>query len=671
MANSEYNNYWEKESIDLINETFLEEYGERYRLLKALNANHQIELAKILSPKLLVANPAQKEALLALKEKRANGIYKTCIIAATGLGKTYLAAMDFKASNHKNILFLSHRKSILLKSMKSFRRTLQDENFGQILSGDEKVCLKSISCNISIFAMVLTLSNHLDLFPQDYFDYIVVDEFHHAEADSFQKIISYFSPKFFLGLTATPERMDGRNVLRLCGFDISFEVRLHEAIEKSWLTPFQYFAIKDETNFEQIKWNGNRYDETELVELLSTNSRGQLIVNSLLRYQGSNGKIKALAFCVNKSHARYMTDVFNQNNIDAIYLFGESSNQEREDAIENLEDENHNLQVICTIDIFSEGIDIPSISHILFLRPTESFTVFLQQLGRGLRKSRNKEYLVALDFIGNFKNSFVPKLAIAGYTSIQDYREKVTSNQCSKLPSFCHVSIDLELEKLQDSEVNNIIKRQSNREYLEMLYIQLKKELFPLEGDDSSIKLMDFYQNPSIHDPICFIKEFGSWLEVKKHFNEVSLWEKELICNDGNKILKHIEKSLSAQRAYKMIVLKGLLSIGGVTWDISDIAQYFLNYYKSNSDRIDDWEQFNSAKDLGKELSLNQTKTHIKNMPLKYLSGQNSLFDLDKKNDKFILKSAYIEYWVQSQFVDLLQDRIDYALMKYLHSKKG
>ncbi len=408
-AVSAFENYWLYESTDLNND-FLTEYRQRWGSAESFRKQAFSE-KKSKDNQRLRPRSSQIEALANLNQKRSLGVTKTSVIAATGLGKTYLAAFDFCQSKMANLLFVAHRETIISKAADSFRKVLCDDSFGHILTGSTTHAQFSemLHAGSSLFAMVpsLVASTKYKQLPRNHFDYIVIDEFHHSAANSYQKLLDWFEPKFLLGLTATPERMDGRDVLANCDYDVAHEIRLFNAIEKQWLVPFQYFAIFDPTDYSSIRWTGFGYDETELDNALIDDTRAELIINNIIKFLPSSGKIKALAFCSSRAHARYMDKEFNNSGIQSVCLLGDTPDAERKQAISDLQNESHPLQVICSVDILGEGVDIPAVSHVLLLRPTLSFTVFVQQIGRGLRLAPHKAFLVCLDFVGNFRNSYV------------------------------------------------------------------------------------------------------------------------------------------------------------------------------------------------------------------------------------------------------------------------
>jgi len=615
-------------------------------------------------------NPAQEEALRNLAEMRSQGVRKAAIIAATGIGKTYLAAFDFSAFKGASLLYIAHRENILASALETFRSALGDKFFGSILGGGRKGNLGQNA----IFAMIQTLSRRtvLESFSPDFFDYIVLDEFHHAEAASYQKVIEYFKPRFFLGLTATPERMDGRDVLALCDYQIGYEVRLLEAVDRGWLCRFQYFAVYDETDYSRIAWRGTGYDEAELETALSTDRRTDVVARNLKKFLPSHGKIKALAFCSSINHAaytaRHLSDDFG---IEAIALSGMSDEEERQRAIRRLESESDPLQVICSVDIFNEGLDIPNVTHVLFLRPTQSFTVFLQQLGRGLRNSPGKEFLVAIDFVGNFRKANVAPLALAGYTSVEHFFEKACKMGISKikgiLPRGCFFSPDVEVERIWDEEIRRIIsERLSPQERLSALYQDIRQCL------GRSPSLTDLYGSGIEIDPMAFIRAFGNWIRAKKYCDgSLPPFEESLLETQGEAFLQHLERDLNPVRSYKMVVLTVLLGLPGGAWEVEEIAKGFLSYFLTHKDRMADYPEL-ARSHAPEEFPLHKVVSKLKQMPLNFLSNTDKdFFILDKKRGLFSIKETVLPFWEKSVFKELVSDRVQFALLRYFRRNKG
>jgi superfamily II DNA or RNA helicase/predicted house-cleaning noncanonical NTP pyrophosphatase (MazG superfamily)/HKD family nuclease len=616
-------------------------------------------------------NPAQMEAMEALAGLRGKGVQKAAVIAATGVGKTYLAAFDFCAFKGKKLLFIAHRETILQAALDSFRKVLKNNEFGSILGGGREIN----PGGESVFAMIQTLRREdvLNSFPRDHFDYVVLDEFHHGEALSYRQVIEYFQPRFFLGLTATPERMDGRDVLALCDYQIGYEVRLLEAVDRGWLTPFQYFAIQDETDYGRIPWRGTGYDEAELERALSTDTRTAVVARNLKRFLPATGKIKALAFCSSVNHARYTAKHLSLDfGIPSVTLMSLSTEAERRNAIERLESELDPLEVICSVDIFNEGVDIPNVSHVLFLRPTQSFTIFLQQLGRGLRLSPGKEFLVALDFVGNFRKAYVAPLALAGYTSVESFVEEIQIaakfDFHPKLPKRCYLSLELEVQRIWDEEIRRIIEgRLTKEDRLRILYSEIQEAL-----GGRSPSLTDFYASGFDVDPMAFIRQFGNWLRAKK-FCEGSLpsYEEALLGTAGESFLQHLEGELRPVRSYKMVVLSVILDLPGGDWALKEIAEGFLSHFLMHRDQIWDYQDLSRSRDP-ERYPLSKVVAKLKQMPLHFLSNTaQDFFILDHGSGRFRIKDELIDFWLDPRFKELVHDRVQFALIRYFGRRKN
>lgn len=678
-ALKEFERYWNNASVDITDE-FIAGYKQRWQPLFGLHPQTKwhipeeskkeiFEEQKIWGSPVITPNDAQEEALENLNVMRDQGIGKAAVIAATGVGKTYLAAFDFKQSDSQRLLYIAHRENILRKSIDSFRNVLGDIRFGKIL-GSGKIAPEK---NNGVFAMIQTLSRaaHMSAFDPEEFDYIVMDEFHHSEAATYRRVLNYFRPKFLLGLTATPERMDGRDVLAHCDYNIGYEVRTLEAVDRGWLAPFQYFAVYDETDYSQIAWRGTRYDEAELDQALINDTRTEIVARNLKKYLPSQGKIKALAFCSSIAHAKYTAKrLTHDHGIESVSLVGLSTEAERQTAIDRLRSEDDQLEVICSVDIFNEGIDIPEVTHVLFLRPTQSFTIFLQQLGRGLRKVPGKDFLVAIDFVGNFRKAHVAPLALSGYTSMQafieDYLTLRQTHPWQQLPKGCYLNIDLEVQRVWDEEIRKIIDEQlSPEDRLKALYLEIKADL-----GDRPPSLMDFYASGYDVDPYVFIKQFDNWLRAKQYCEEtLPSYEKRLLDTPGEAFLQHIERELSPVKSYKMVVLQALLKMPGTTWQIKDIAQGFMNYFIMHRDKMFDYDDL-AKTDNPKAFPLSRVVAKLKQMPLHFLSNKkDDYFILEKDNDKFSLKSEICDYWRDDDYNALLRDRIEFALARYFRRR--
>ncbi|MCG7343410.1 DUF3427 domain-containing protein [Sporosarcina sp. ACRSL] len=343
----------------------------------------------------------QQEILDELEvERTVHGHMKNLVVAATGVGKTVISAFDFKRfltqKPDAKLLFIAHREEILKQSMHTFRAILKDANFGEMFVGRfEPTSFDQLFMSIQSW----NSRKMIEKTTADFYDFIIVDEFHHATAPTYRALLEYYEPTILVGLTATPERMDNQNVLSYFDDRIASEMRLTEAIDRKLLSPFHYFCVTDNVDLSAIKWSRRGYDIDELTNVYTSNDRrSDLVIRSINKYVTDIKQVKALGFCVSVEHAKYMAAYFNSKEIPSIALHGESSDDERTTAKRKLV--SGEIKFIFVVDLYNEGIDIPEVNTVLFLRPTESLTVFLQQLGRGLRLADGKECLTVLDFVG-------------------------------------------------------------------------------------------------------------------------------------------------------------------------------------------------------------------------------------------------------------------------------
>lgn len=458
----------------------------------------------------------QEEILEELQAQREiHKRYKNLIVAATGTGKTVISAFDYKAFKIKNkrarLLFVAHRKEILLQARATFQGVLRDNNFGELWV--DGIVPDS---NEYVFASVQTLKNNiesLDLSSQ-YYDFIIIDEVHHITADSYRPVLEKFSPKILLGLTATPERMDNANILNDFCNVIASEIRLPDALNRKLLCPFQYFGISDNIDLKNIKWQNGKYSSRELTDAFNSDMRVADIIQKCENYLTDLNDVIALGFCVTQEHAQYMSKKFNEAGLKSDYLVSGRNN-----VRDNIKSKfvNKEINYLFVVDIFNEGIDIPQIDTLLFLRPTESLTIFLQQLGRGLRFSDNKDCLTVLDFVGNARDEydFEGKFRnLVGKTSrsIEDEIE----NEFPHLPLGCSIVLE---KKAKEHILNNIKKATliNRRKIINKIVNYKNHTSLPLTIENftniNNISLASIYKKDSF-TKLCYeageIREFDS-----------------------------------------------------------------------------------------------------------------------------------------------------------------
>jgi len=390
-----------------VNDNWLAKYLHVYRTAKESEHIAALSIEKE-TIKFTTVNPnrMQVSALQALSNLRSHNEKRALVISATGTGKTYLSAFDVKTVNPKKFLFVVHREIIAKDAMESYKRVIRNGKSMAVMSGGNKVDADYI------FAMIQTLSKDevLHQFSPEEFDYIVFDEVHRAGSASYQKVFNYFKPKFLLGMSATPERTDGFDIFKMFDYNVAYEIRLQQAMKEKMICPFHYFGISELTiDGEVIE------DKTEFSKLTS-DERVRNIIEKIEYYGYSGDRVKGLIFCSTKDEADELSTKFNNCGYRTCSLLGINSQSERESAIERLEQDEYEgaLDYIFTVDIFNEGVDIPSVNQVVMLRPTQSAIIFVQQLGRGLRKKENKEYVVVIDFIGNYEKNFLIPIALSG-----------------------------------------------------------------------------------------------------------------------------------------------------------------------------------------------------------------------------------------------------------------
>lgn len=414
--------------------------------------------------------PFQEAILDKLEAERSLfGHTRNLVVAATGTGKTVISAFDYKRFRDANpgkmnsLLFVAHRKEILEQSLSCFRGVLKNQYFGSIYSGYSRPEQTNY-----LFATIQTIGKeeNLQRFNRDQFDFIIVDEFHHAVASSYEKLLSYFKPRILLGLTATPERMDGKDILKFFdGKRFAAEIRLPEAIDRELLVPFHYYGVRDTVDLDSLKWSVGGYSDNDLeneyvLKTEAARKRASMIIGSIEKYLGSPEDVKCLGFCVSVSHASFMADFFNDHGLKAISLSGESDDEERERARRRIA--NGEINFIFTVNLYNEGVDIPEINTVMFLRPTQSLTVFLQQLGRGLRTCSGKEFLTVLDFIGqnNKKYRFEEKFKALMKKTRRSVTDEISEGFIS-VPSGCYVELEKDVKNIVLSNIRDTLGNRS------------------------------------------------------------------------------------------------------------------------------------------------------------------------------------------------------------------
>jgi superfamily II DNA or RNA helicase len=584
-----FDSYWQSDDFELFNDSIHKE-----KLISSLKQGRTGKASTYNTNYFeLKPFPFQEEILEKLEVERVvHHRNRNLVVAATGTGKTVVSAFDYKRFKKENrsakLLFLAHRKEILEQSIDAFRGILRDNNFGELWIGGHEP-----SSYEYIFASVQTLKNRLqDLtLSPDYFDFIIIDECHHLTADSYRCIIDYFKPKVLLGLTATPERMDGGDITEDFYNRIAAEIRLPEALNRKLLCPFQYFGISDRVDLSRVGWERGRYVASELSSVYTSNDgRVRDIIDALEKYTKDLTEVRALGFCITMDHAKYMAEKFTLSGLKADYLT--SANAHYRDQVKSKLFKK-DINYLFVVDIFNEGVDIPEIDTVLFLRPTESLTVFLQQLGRGLRLAENKECLTVLDFVGNsrpeynFENKF---RALIGKTATTVKKE--IEDDFPHLPLGCSVILERKAKQIILENItaatsinrNQLILKIKNFQYQTTLNLNLKN-------------FIDFY-----NVPLQIIYKRGGWKRLCEEAGKIadfdSTNEKQIINAISNKWL-----SCSSTSYFEFILelAKKEFKISGISFNEAESQMLLMLHY-------DVWQTaggFNSLKESIEELGKN------------------------------------------------------------------
>ena len=469
-----------------------------------------LELGVTKSEEVILPNKMQQVALRNLKELRRTHQNKGLIISATGTGKTYLSAFDVKNFNPKKMLFVVHRLNIANDALNTFKTLFGNTRSYGLFSGDQQ----NIEADF-IFSTIQTISKEDNLlkFEKTHFDYIIVDESHRLGGNSYLRLLDYFNPKFLLGMTATPERTDGFDIFSLFDHNIAYEIRLHTAMQEKMLSDFHYYGISD------LIVNNEHRDDSRDFNLLTDQERVDKIIFNAKRFGSDSGIIRGLVFCSTNDEADFLSFKFNENGFKTLALSGKSTESERVNAITKLEsdDQEDRLDYIFTVDIFNEGIDIPKINQILMIRPTESAIVFVQQLGRGLRKTANKEFLTIVDFIGNYKNNYLIPIALYGDTSYnKDTLRRLISEGSRNLPGASTINFDkITKEKIYDSIATANMSTLSD----------LKKDYQLLKFRLGRIPFMIDFLEHEARDPFQFVAYSKSYYNFVKRVDDTFDYE--------------------------------------------------------------------------------------------------------------------------------------------------
>ena len=674
---NQFEKLWHSNEAIELTEDFIDEY-EKYK--KSINVQNTFDYrkTKIKQENEFVPNSMQKRVLQKLRETRINGNKKGLVISATGTGKTYLAAMDIKQffeidSNNENklfeindekskisnikFLFIAHREELLENAMNVFSRILKiDKNeFGRIYGG-----LKETNKSM-VFASIQSLRNCYNEFKHNFFDYIIVDEFHHSMSDSYLKTLSYFQSKFLLGLTATPKRMDGKDILSLCDYNVVDEIGIKEALEEDLIVPFHYFGVNDYTiNYENIPYKNGKYNEKILLENLLLNTRTDYIVEKINKFGFDGDKLSAVAFCQNIEHAFFMKEEFSKKGYKSAVITANTSSNERSEILEKFK--NKKIEILCVVDILNEGIDIPTINLLLFLRPTMSSTIFIQQIGRGLRKAKNKDFVTIIDFIGNHKKDY---LLINYFSSEVDNKdtlftkkEKIINeikNQFSNIPKSCYVELDRICQNRIIEKIEKI--NFSSKNILKEMYLDYKAEIGKSENE--FLQIADFDTNIELFQELCL--KMHSFYNAQLQFEDSKIFKNENEKNPLNKteieFLEYLEKKITLVEPFTFLIID-YLATGKEYINNSDL----LNKYKGFFDIKRNFEKHYLLNRIFEELI--EDEILEKNLyGYKFSKKYKNLFSNKKLNEKNNMKSQQKEN--KLNFINRLKQLIHLGLNEF------
>jgi superfamily II DNA or RNA helicase len=625
---SQFQQMWQ-EALPLT-DIWLKQYTDKYHSLQKLKREFATAQEDI-STNDIAPNKMQQEALKALAKLQQDNKHKALLISATGTGKTYLSAFAVKKANPKRLLFLAHREQILKQACKTFAKIIPDIQYG-ILSANHKDFHKPY-----LFSTINMLSKEENLtqFTPTHFDYIIIDETHRAGASSYLKILNYFQPQFLLGMTATPERTDGFDIYQLFDHNIAYEIRLNQAMQENLLCPFHYFGITDITvNNQEINDNSTFND-------LTTDARVTHIINQSQYYGFSGERLRSLIFCSQIEEAQILSQKFNERGFNTIALSGKDSQETRTNAIHKLEQKERStgLDYIFTVDIMNEGIDIPAINQIIMLRPTKSAIIFVQQLGRGLRKYPQKDYVVILDFIGNYQNNFMIPIALSGDTS---YNKDNIRHYVAEGNRFIFGSSTIHFDKVARQKIYQAIDsaKLSDTALLKNEYLQLKQKLGKIPS------IFDFSQFGSI-DILKFLDKF------KTYHNFLQKYDRDYTIR-FNTIQEEILYFISyrfakGKRIHELIALKLLLK--NTSHLLTDIEQILTTkYHQEFTEQI--------------KVSLIRNLTNLFTISNEQAKFSNCIFIKESDND-YIISDIFKSVLQDEKFYFQINEILDFALERY------
>ncbi|MGE0487572.1 MAG: DUF3427 domain-containing protein [Vulcanimicrobiota bacterium] len=613
---------------------WVERYRGRRRSPEALPRQPELVAEPLAPPP--EPHEIQKEALAALQATREAGNRAGLVVLATGLGKTWLSAFDSRP--FRRVLFVAHREEILNQARDTYRRIRPRARLG-LYTGQEKVPEAEV-----LFASIQTLGkvSHHRLFDRKAFDYIVVDEFHHACATTYRRLIEYFEPTFMLGLTATPERSDGGDLLALCGQNLVYRCDLARGVEREYLSPFRYFGVPDEVDYANIPWRSSRFEPEALTNALATRQRAE---NALEQYRLRGGE-RTLAFCCSMLHADFMSEFFREHGLRAVAVHSGAASAPRAASLERLA--RGELDIICCVDMFNEGVDVPTIDTVMMLRPTESRILWLQQLGRGLRRAEGKSHLSVIDYIGNHR-SFLLKIEtlLAEMTGASGRASDAQLSHALKLiergefllPTGCEVVYDLAAVDI----LRGLLRSPKKDEALRLYY----EDFVHLQ--DHRPSAVEAYQDG--YNPGDARGGFGSWLGFVRMMGGLSPAQDDAFVRNRS-FLEDLETT-KMTRSYKMVTLLSMLNQGRFPGSIAldELTDGFIRIAQRNAKlRADIAAPLEDAAKVRRSVAKNPINAWV----------QGNFFDFDGET----FRSVGLEG--SDAFLELVRELAEWRLAEYL-----
>ncbi len=636
---------------------FIDEYRRKYEEKQLFNkmVAEQKRIAKSetvpsVEVYTLQPNSMQRAFIYNLLELRSKGVDKALLISATGTGKTYASAFAMRELGFKRVLFLVHRNQIAKQAKDSFERVFGSRIKTGLVSGINHEYEADF-----VFATVQTLSKqeNLDRFPRDYFDACIYDEAHHTSAGSYKKVMDYFTPEFTLGMTATPDKRDdnieGRNIYEIFDHNIAYEIRLQQAMEEDLLCTFHYFGI---TDLAFVSDEGNsREEQLENFRYLTSDDRVKYVMEQAAYFGYSGDRVKGLIFCSRIDEARELSRKFNAQGLKTIALSGSDSEETRAEAIERLtmdvqSEEDNYLDYIITVDIFSEGTDIVEVNQVIMLRPTQSPIVFIQQLGRGLRKASEKEYVVILDFIGNYKNNFMIPIALSGDRSYnKDNIRRYLMEGGRVIPGASTIHFDEISKKRIFAAVDNA--NFSDIKLIKENYTNLKNKLGRIPklkdfDDYGEMDVLRIFDNNSLGSYYKFLVKYEKEYKIR-------------LSGDEEKVIEFISKKLaSGKRVQELLLLSRMLTYNMQVSKLGLLADLSTEMKKSFGKEVGELQKENIVNVMTNEFPAGSGKK----------TYSNCVF-IEKQSDDYVPTKAFSKMINNKNFYDILKELVDFGISRY------